>query len=219
LSIDTDRRFETLRQRLDGIDAPLPKLSAHQHTRDLEFAAVIAAILVDAASPAAGGAPALLMTRRSATLRKHPGQISFPGGRREAGDADLLHTGIRETREEIGVDVPRTSVVGRLSSVPTPTGYAIVPFVALLSAPIQPRVVSSAEVDRVLTPTLAELRSPEVYFSQGRSTWRGVTYDMHAYRLGEPPDPPLWGATARMVYELLRRLDGDGADPVFARPG
>lgn len=95
-----------------------------------------------------------------------------------------------------------TEVIGRLSPVPTPTGFAIVPFVAWAPERWQPRP-TSPEVAAILTPTLAQLADPAIHRITGRGVWHGIDYELHEYRIHEPP---LWGATARMVWELLQRM-------------
>jgi len=163
---------------------------------------VLAVLLEEEASPNEG--PSLLLTRRSHKLRNHAGQISFPGGTQDETDGDLLQTALRETREEVGLDPALVRIEGRLSPVPTPTGYLIVPFVARMRGRWRPEVVSPGEVHSVLTPELTTFTEPGVYFSQGSALWRGHEYEMHAYRIA---DPPLWGATARMFWELLGHLE------------
>ena len=186
LPADLGHRLEGIH---DELDDPEP----------LRFAAVIGLFLESEDAP---DDPALLFIERSSKLRQHPGQIAFPGGKPEAGDRDLLDTALREATEEVGLPRELVSVVGRLSPVPTPTGYMIVPFIGRVRDPWQPRRVS-AEVERILTPSLSTLLDPAVHRSRGQVEWRGRSYDMHEYAIA---DPPLWGATARMVWDLLERI-------------
>ena len=172
----------------------------------LRPAAVLAPILVGRASPF-GDEPSLLLTERSSKLRNHAGQISFPGGKPEEGDDALVRTAIREAEEEVGLVGAHAQVLGRLAPVPTPSGYLIFPFVARIEAPWDPEIRSPGEVARILTPSLAELAHPETYINQGEREWKGRRYTMHAFDIA---DPPLWGATARMVYQLLTLM---GAEP------
>lgn len=164
---------------------------------------MLAPLLVGDASPA-GDEPALLLTQRSPKLRNHAGQISFPGGKPDGGDGDLVTTALREAQEEVGLEIGRAEVVGRLPPVPTPSGYLIFPFVAFVSRAWTPEIRSPDEVVRILTPSLATLADPQTYVDQGQRQWQGRTYTMHAFAIAEPP---LWGATARMVFELLRLMD------------
>jgi 8-oxo-dGTP pyrophosphatase MutT (NUDIX family) len=151
-----------------------------------------------------GDEPSLLLTQRSSELRNHAGQISFPGGKPDGSDADLIRTALREAEEEVGLIDGHAEVIGRLAPVPTPTGYLIHPFVALVDAPWTPEIRSPGEVARILTPSLATLAAPETYVDQGQREWEGRSYTMHAFAIS---DPPLWGATARMVYQLLTLMD------------
>jgi 8-oxo-dGTP pyrophosphatase MutT (NUDIX family) len=148
--------------------------------------------------------PSLVLIERSGQLRQHAGQLAFPGGKPEPGDRDLLDTALREAWEEVGLPREIVRVIGRLSPVPTPTGYMIVPFVGRVDADWQPQR-ASGEVERVLTPSLRTLMDPEVHRATGSVEWGGKSYELHEFRIAEPP---LWGATARMVWDLIQRIRG-----------
>lgn len=169
---------------------------------DLRRAAVLALVLPSGppTEEDPGDGPRLLLIERSASLRAHAGQLAFPGGKPEPGDASLVETARREAEEEVGLD-RAVEVLGRLDPVPTPTGFLIVPFVAFAPPGWQPRI-TSMEVERLLTPSVARLRDPSIHRVTGRGVWRGFPYEMHEYAIDTPP---LWGATARMVWDLLRR--------------
>lgn len=162
------------------------------------FAAVIA-LLIGAAED-----PSLVLIERSGQLRQHAGQLAFPGGKPEASDRDLLDTALREAWEEVALPRESVRVLGRLSPVPTPTGYMIVPYVGRVLVDWQPQP-ASGEVERVLTPSLRTLMDPEVHHAAGSIEWGGQSYDLHEFRIAEPP---LWGATARMVWDLIQRIRG-----------
>jgi 8-oxo-dGTP pyrophosphatase MutT (NUDIX family) len=162
------------------------------------FAAVIG-LLIGAQTD-----PSLVLIERSGQLRQHAGQLAFPGGKPEPGDRDLLDTALREAWEEVGLPRELVSVMGRLSPVPTPTGFMIVPFVGRVLTDWQPHRASS-EVERVLTPSLRMLMEPGVHRETGSVEWEGKTYALHEFRIAEPP---LWGATARMVWDLIQRIRG-----------
>lgn len=191
-----------LRARLDATDPaspPVADLGADIDLRDLRHAAVLALVL-EPGGEDPGEGPRILLIERAAGLRTHAGQIAFPGGKPEPGDASLAETARREAEEEVGLD-REVEVLGRLDPVPTPTGFLIVPFVAFAPPGWQP-TITSGEVRRLLTPSIASLRDPSIYRMTGRGVWRGLAYELHEYAIGTPP---LWGATARMVWDLLRR--------------
>lgn len=182
-----------LASRLEPVDAPVRVPSE----LSLREAAVIALLLREAV-----GTPRLVLIERSGSLRAHAGQVAFPGGKPEPDDGSLLQTAIREAQEEVGLPAEGTDVLGRLDPVPTPTGFAIVPFVGWAPPGWTPRV-TSGEVAAVLTPDLQRLADPSVHRITGRGVWRGYPYEMHEFAIHEPP---VWGATARMVWDLLARM-------------
>src|SRR5215218_134388 len=159
-------------------------------------------------APAADGAPHLVLTRRTTALRRHSGQISLPGGRYDREDGSLLRTALRETEEELGVDPADLTIWGRLE--PThivASHYALAPFVAF--TPRRPRFVPApAEVAEVIDLPLAHLLDPatleeELWDFQGSA--RRVSF----YRYGEHK---IWGATARILHQLVTLLDPTQAD-------
>ena len=143
----------------------------------------------------------LLLIERARGLTTHAGQLAFPGGKREPGDRDLLDTALRESKEEVGLDRRSVQILGRLEPVPTPTRFFIVPFVGRLLDPWVPERCSG-EVANILTPSLSELCDPSLHSVSDVRRWRGRDYHLHEFAIH---DPPLWGATARMTYELLTR--------------
>jgi 8-oxo-dGTP pyrophosphatase MutT (NUDIX family) len=171
---------------------------------DLRQAAVMA--LVGEAPRAADHT--LLLIERAPGLPSHGGQLAFPGGKVEPDDRDLLDTALREAAEEVGLEREGIDVLGRLHSVPTPTGFMIVPFVAKAPPGWEPRP-HDGEVRTILQPTLGTLADPNVCRISGRADWKGRTYDLYEFSIHHPP---LWGATARMVWELLVRMSY-GPDP------
>ncbi len=175
--------------RLDPVDAPLADPAPMRH------AAVLALLLP-------GEHTRILLIERPGTMRTHAGQLAFPGGKPDPGDRDLLDTALREAEEEIALPRALVQVLGRLSPVPVPSGYLIVPFVGVVAQPFTPRN-NEAEVKSVLTPTLLQLSAPEVHHYAGMREWQGRRYALHEFKIHEPP---LWGATARMVHDLLHRM-------------
>ena len=147
--------------------------------------------------------PGLIFTERRADMRRHAGEISFPGGRMDEGDADLAATALREAHEEIGLD-PAAVELGE--SLPTTstfvTGYRIHPFVGRIPHPrdlsLEP---NPAEVETVLTFSLEVLRDG---YEMRRLVRRGVPIHTATY---EVEGHLIWGATARILGDLLERLD------------
>lgn len=142
-----------------------------------------------------------VLTRRRADLRRHAGEISFPGGREDASDSDLIHTALREAQEEIGLDPEAVTVAGALLPIPTiATSYAIYPFVGLIE-PGHDWRPSATEVERVLEMSLTDLR---VGYGRRRLLRRGVPFRTDTFVVS---DELVWGATARILSDLLERLD------------
>jgi 8-oxo-dGTP pyrophosphatase MutT (NUDIX family) len=140
-----------------------------------------------------------VFTRRRDDLRRHPGEISFPGGRRDAGET-LLETALREAHEEIGLPPEAVDVLGALEPTPTfVTNYAIYPFVGLIEAGRE-WVIGEAEVAEVLELRLDELRAA---YGERRLVRRGIPFRTPTY---EVDGHLIWGATGRILQDLLARL-------------
>jgi 8-oxo-dGTP pyrophosphatase MutT (NUDIX family) len=160
---------------------------------------VPAAVLV-ALYEARDGELHVVLTRRHADLRRHAGEISFPGGRRDQEDASLTDTALREAEEEIGLGRAEVTLVGALRRTSTfATNYAIHPFVGLLEGERTWRA-SELEVDAVLEPALREVRAGR---TRTRMERRGIAFETDAYVFDEQL---VWGATARILEELLERV-------------
>lgn len=145
--------------------------------------------------------PLAVFTRRRADLRRHAGEISFPGGRRDPGDVDLRHTALREAEEEIGLAPDAVELIGELTPTSTfVTGYLIHPFVGLIPAGQRWRL-SPLEVDEVIELPLAALRTGRTRTQMQR---RGISFETDAYMVGEHL---IWGATARILDDLIERID------------
>jgi 8-oxo-dGTP pyrophosphatase MutT (NUDIX family) len=146
-------------------------------------------------------APGLVLTERRRDLRRHPGEISFPGGRQDTPEEELLATALRESQEEIGLDPGDVEVVGALPPVGTfVTGFKVHPFVGLIPDDLSFRP-SPHEVAAVLLFQLEELRTG---FAMRRLVRRGVPFRTPTYAVGEHL---IWGATARILVDLRERLE------------
>jgi 8-oxo-dGTP pyrophosphatase MutT (NUDIX family) len=141
-----------------------------------------------------------VFTRRRDDLRRHPGEISFPGGRADESDVDLLHTALREANEEIGLPAHAVEVLGALQPTPTiATSYAVYPFVGLI-APGRVWQLSAREVAEVLELPLRALLGG---YQRQRLVRRGLPIRTDTYTVG---DHLIWGATARMLADLFDRI-------------
>jgi len=173
----------------------------------------------------------VLLTRRRAHMRRHAGEIAFPGGRHDASDASLYDTALREAEEEIGLARDRVLPLGALSVAYTfATNYAVYPFVALLGQPASagrpPGVDSPHEHAPDARAGVAEAGAPaapawrvspqevdavfelslaqlEASRARERLTRRGLTFETDVFAIGEDL---IWGLTQRVLEDLLQRL-------------
>jgi 8-oxo-dGTP pyrophosphatase MutT (NUDIX family) len=145
-----------------------------------------------------GGELHVLLTRRPKHMRRHAGQLSVPGGRIEPGEEPLA-AALREAEEEIGLPAARADVLGRLSeTLVLQTAFRLTPWVASVPYPY-PYVAQPGEVDEILDVPLSALELPGVHRVEPREFY-GMNLDVHYFTLGQDV---LWGATARIVWELL----------------
>lgn len=143
----------------------------------------------------------VLLTRRSAALRYHASQVSFPGGRMEQGDADIQATALRETWEEIGIRPSEVEVAGYLEPTPTITGYAVTAIVGILRPGIRLRI-DPAEVQHAFEVPLSYLLEPSNQRASERE-WNGVRVPIVEFHFASER---IWGATANILLNLRSRL-------------
>lgn len=143
----------------------------------------------------------VLLTQRTAHLRDHAGQISFPGGRVETEDLSPVHTALRETEEEIGLSRQHVEVLGYLPEYRTATGYRVTPVVGVVAPPFE-LSPDAQEVAEVFEVPLGFLLDPANH-QRHSLHYRGALRHYFAMPYG---DYFIWGATAGMIRSLCSRL-------------
>lgn len=176
----------------------LPIDQTNQKQLDFKCAAVLLPLVFDTSS----NEWQVLFTVRAKHLKNHPGQISFPGGRYETTDADLSITAIRETEEEIGVKPQHIQLLGQLPQQKTTSQYNITPYVAVIDSNYQ-ITIDNNEVEEVFTAPLAYVTDIK---NQQKVTEKinGTEYSFYLIQFNHYK---IWGATARILVNLTRRLN------------
>lgn len=148
--------------------------------------------------------PTLLLTRRAATLRKHAGQVAFPGGMMDEDDASLIATALRETEEEIAIPAASVRVIGVLPAVTSSTGFQVTPVVGVIEAD-QRWQASEAEVESVFEMPLQEA------LRLGRYTPLDIQRHGLSHRvwLSWFEDYFIWGMTAGIIRQLSQQVAGE----------
>ncbi len=145
--------------------------------------------------------PGVILTQRPDTMRKHAGQVAFPGGRVDADDADMIAAALREAEEEIALAPHHVSIIGATDMYRTVTGYAVTPIIGVIP-PDLPLAANDGEVAAIFEVPLAFLLDPthhgvqEVDWDHSRRTYYEILWEDHR----------IWGATAAMIVNLSRRL-------------
>jgi 8-oxo-dGTP pyrophosphatase MutT (NUDIX family) len=174
------------------------KLSNHNHTvhryADVPYreAAVLIPIFFK------DNAAHLLFTKRTDKVEHHKGQISFPGGVRDAEDTDLLQTALRETEEEMGIQPGDVTILGKTDTFLTNTNYLVTPYVGYYSYPYEYQV-NHDEISKVIEVPIAHLLTPEIFetriIKRDGFTWRVHFYQFH--------DESIWGVTGFLLSNFL----------------
>lgn len=183
--------------RLESLTGVLltPEVAGELEVRGTTTAAVLVPLYVR------DGSLHAVFTERRHDLPRHAGEISFPGGLRDPEDATLVVTALREAQEEIGLDPQAVEILGALQPTPTiATGYAIYPFVGLISAD-QTWTPSEREVAAVIELSLSDVAAG---YARRRLTRRGLAIRTDTYAVD---GHVIWGATARIVDDLLDRVE------------
>lgn len=171
----------------------------------LADAAVLVPLLDD-------GGTRVILTRRHDGLRHHGGQVSFPGGRVDPGDAGPLAAALREAEEEIGLPRRAARVLGYLDPLATISGFRVLPVVARVPAGFVPRP-QPGEVAEVFSLPLSWLMAPE-NLDRIAITFGGRERHVFEYQRHQAaPDQRVWGATASILYNLRQRLLAAGGLP------
>jgi len=193
-----DRRF-TLAEVRERLAVLPPPREAELATAASRAAAVLVALFEDR------GEAHVILTKRPQTMPTHRGEIAFPGGKRDTGDPTLLAAALREAHEEIGLQPETVEVVAELDSLNTVASqFTITPFVGVLAAPPVLRP-NPREVDLAFAVPISELLDPVVYREESWNLW-GAWRPMAFFEL---PGETVWGATARILTNLLRFLTVD----------
>ena len=151
--------------------------------------------------------PALVFTKRTDNVGSHRGQISFPGGRVDPGDAGFLEAALRETEEEIGVPGPSVEPLGALDDTETvATQFIITPWVGLVRGAVA-WTPDGHEIERVIEVPFARLVDPAAMRVEHRER-EGVMREMYFWDLED--GDVIWGATARILKHYLDVLGAAG---------
>lgn len=139
----------------------------------------------------------LLLTKRSDAVEHHKGQISFPGGMVDEGDASRKATALRELEEEIGIPASSVTILGQLDDIRIPTGFVVSPFVGYIDC-LSELKASADEVADVLFIPLEKFFDPSLLRTEPHEL-RGTMYTLHFYDVWKEP---VWGATAFIIKNL-----------------
>jgi len=143
----------------------------------------------------------ILLTQRSVNLKNHPGQISFPGGKKEKFDRSPVETALRETEEEVGLNRQLVEIIASLPTHKTATGFIIRPYIGIVSQSFQ-ETLQCDEVDEIFTVPFDHFLNEKNFSVQTRK-WNG---SQRRYYIVPYGPHYIWGATARILLNLSRAL-------------
>ena len=143
----------------------------------------------------------ILLTKRSTSLKTHPGQIAFPGGKKEKFDSSPIETALRETEEEVGLSQHLVEIIASLPTHKTATGFIIKPYIGIISQPFE-ETLRCGEVDEIFTVPFDHILNKENFSIQTRK-WNGSQRQYYAVPYGPYY---VWGATARILLNLSQAL-------------
>ena len=143
----------------------------------------------------------ILLTKRSNNLKNHPGQIAFPGGKKDQIDSSPIETALRETQEEVGLNPKNVEIVASLPSHKTATGFVIKPYLGLINQPFS-ETLRQGEVDEIFTVPYEYILNEKNFSIQTRK-WNGSQRSYYVVPYGPYY---VWGATARILLNLSRAL-------------
>lgn len=187
-----------LRRALDAVSGETLLLPGDSRDLPLDEASTAAAVLVAITDRRE---PGLILTQRTETLRRHAGQVAFPGGRIDPEDEDAIAAALREAEEEIALPPSAVRVIGTADRYRTGTGYDVTPVIGIVPADLL-LVPSEAEVAAVFEVPLDYVLDPANH-REASAEWQGRTrrfYEIHW------ENRRIWGATAGMIVNLSRRL-------------
>ena len=144
----------------------------------------------------------ILLTKRSISLRNHPGQIAFPGGKKEECDINHMQTALREAEEEIGLKTSHVEVISSLPTHKTATGFTIKPYIGLVRKPFK-KTLQWGEVDEVFSIPFGHILNRKNFSIQSRK-WNGIERRYYIVPFGPYY---IWGATARILLNLSEALN------------
>ena len=173
----------------------------YQHNSPLKSAAVLIALVNNNTDELNVDGLQILLTKRASHLKHHPSQISFPGGKVEPTDRNLIHTALREAEEEIGLSPDAVSIVGQLSNYEVISGYQVTPIVAIIESP-QSYQKDTNEVDEIFQVPLQHFLQPQNHRTIV-SYRNGQHHNVHFFPYMHYN---IWGATAAMIKDLVEHI-------------